>query len=105
MRIFEFFQGIEMVSKHNIDKGMQIRMLETMYKIRIFEEKTKSLFKQNLIFAYNLLNSCLEKHRTHARLLKAPCDDMYKHILDVGKSSTSCICYHDFSVYINMHIA
>ena len=39
-----------MSSKADISKELQVNLLETMYKIRLFEERTKKLFKQNYIF-------------------------------------------------------
>ena len=39
-----------MSSKADISKELQVNLLETMYKIRLFEQRTKKLFKQNYIF-------------------------------------------------------
>jgi len=39
-----------MPAKPKISKELKLQMLETMYQIRFFEERTMSLFKQNFIF-------------------------------------------------------
>ena len=44
------FREIKMGVKNDIDEQLQVSMLETMYKIRLFEQRAASLYKQNFVY-------------------------------------------------------